>query len=702
MFVHREFLTLPSVEGVAVRTRIVLSCVAVASFFLSAADELPPAEGAAALRYWYPLPAENPPKVIEADLIVYGASPAGVTAAVQAQRMGKKAVVAEFGNHVGGLTSGGLSATDVGNRESIGGMANEFYAKVGVLRGFKPSAAEKAFREMLQESGAEVMELQRLKEVKKEGNHIVELVMENGNVFRGKIFLDASYEGDLMARAKVTYTYGREANAQYGETIDGVQYHNGHNFVRPTDPYIKDGDPASGLLPLISADVPPAAGAGDKRIQAYNFRMYLANTADRVAFPKPAHYDPSRYALLARYLKLHPIPPVQLHVGDCNNEGAFSTDNIGKNWDWPDASYAQREAIFQEHVNYQQGFMYFIQHDESVAERIRAEVAKWGLAVGEFSTTGSWPHQLYIREARRMVSDYVMTENHCMRKVMPEDSVGLGSYNMDSHNCERVVVNGTVRNEGDVQIHPPHPYPISYRSIVPRESECDNLFVPVALSCTHIAYGSIRMEPVFMMLGQSAGTAAVMAIDGKTSVQKVDYEKLKTRLIADKQILTWTVSEREKATDATRMRGGAIALTDLKGVVVDDTDAIKTGDWRVSGASGAFVGTGYIHDNNEQKGQKKVRFETTLAKGGEYEVRMSYGALKNRATNVPVTVWAGGQAHGVKVNEQVPAECEYNFHLLGKFTFATGEKAAVEIGNEGTDGHVIVDAVQWLPSEEKK
>lgn len=518
-------------------TAIVLSAAIIAPLF---AGDLPDVEGAPGLRYWYPLPPANPPKLVEADLIVYGASPAGVTAAIQIQRMGKKAVIAEFGKHVGGLTAGGLSATDVGNRAAIAGMADEFYAKVGMMRGFKPSAAEKAFRAMLTEAGVEILFEQRLMSVKKDGNRIVELVMENGNTFRGKIFLDASYEGDLMAMAKVSYTFGREANAQYGETINGVQFHKGHNFTAPVDPYVIEGDSKSGLLPLISTATPRKSGEGDTLLQAYNFRMFLTDAADRIPFPKPKNYDPKKYALLARYLKANPKAPVQLHNGDCNNEGAFSTDHIGANYGWPDGDYATREKIFQDHVNYQQGFMYFIGHDDSVPENIRAAVNKKGLTKGEFEESGNWPHQLYIREGRRMISDFVMTENVCMSKVLVSDSIGLGSYNMDSHNCERIVVDGKVRNEGDVQIGPPRPYPISYRSIVPKEPECANLFVPVALSCTHIAYGSIRMEPVFMVLGQSAGTAAAMAIDENISVQKVDYAKLKERLIADKQKLAWT------------------------------------------------------------------------------------------------------------------------------------------------------------------
>ncbi len=670
-----------------------LCCLfSILAFSTCAVDALPDAEGVPALRYWSPSTPATPPKTYEADLIVYGASPGGVTAAVQIQRMGKKAIIAEFGKHVGGLTSGGLSATDVGNRAAIAGMANEFYDKVGVLRNFKPSVAEKAFRDMLAEAKVEIHFEQRLASVKKDGNKIVEITMENGNVFRGKIFLDTSYEGDLMAMAKVTYTFGREANAQYGETINGVQFHKGHNFTQPVDPYVVEGDPKSGLLPLISPAPKPNAGDGDKLIQAYNFRMYLTNSEDRIPFPKPKNYDPKKYALLARYLKVNPKPPVQLHAGDCNNEGAFSTDHIGGNHTWPDADYLAREKMFQDHVNYQQGFMYFIGHDESVPAKVREAVNKWGLTKGEFEETGSWPHQLYIREARRMISEYVMTENHCMSKVVPEDSVGLGSYNMDSHNCERIVVDGKVRNEGDVQISPRRPYAISYRSIVPRESECANLFVTVALSCTHIAYGSIRMEPVFMILGQSAGTAASMAIDANVSVQKVDYAKLRERLIADKQILNWDGTAKEVATGA----AARVAPEHLEGIVMDDAKAEKIGEWTGGSTMAGFVGDGYIHDDHTGMGTKKVRFSVPIEKDGTYDVRMSYTPGGNRATNVPVSVIAGGEKKVVKINERQKPPLPHNFISLGKHAYKAGEKAVIEIANDGADGHVIVDAVQLI------
>jgi hypothetical protein len=513
--------------------------------------------GAPALHYYRPTP-KGEHRVVEADVCVYGGSPAGVTAAIQTHRMGKKASFAIFGKHVGGLTSGGLTATDVGNVAGIGGMAKEFYERVGQLRGFKPSAAEKTFRAMLADAKVPIYELQRLVEVKKDGNRIVSLVMEDGHEFKAKVFVDATYEGDLFAKAGVSFHVGRESNAAYGETLNGIQHRNLHQFLAKVDPYKTQGDPKSGLLWGISSEPIGKNGDGDRSLQAYNFRMFLSNAADRTPFPKPAGYDASRYDLLARYIAAvpdapqkflfkAPYGPVQLHNGDCNNDGAFSTDYIGGNHGWADAGYAEREKTFQDHVNYQQGLMWFLGHDERVPEAMRKKLNFFGLAAGEFPETNGWPHQLYIREGRRLISDYVMSEKNCLSKVVAEDSVGLASYNMDSHNCRRVVVDGFVRNEGDVQVGCPKPYPVSYRSIVPKEKECANLFVPVCLSSTHIAYGSIRMEPVFMILGQSTGTAAVMAIEGNIAVQQVPYPRLRERLLADKQTLEFVGSPKKKS-----------------------------------------------------------------------------------------------------------------------------------------------------------
>ena len=500
----------------------------------------------AQLRYYHPLPRANPALKIECDVCAYGATPAGIFAAIQASRMGKHAVLLEFGRHIGGMTSSGLSVTDGG--KTAAGISVEFYKAVG-QSGFKPAAAEAQFKRMLDNAGVRVYYEQRLASVTRQGAAITQIEMENGNVFQAHEFIDATYEGDLLAMAKVSYAVGREPNAKFGETIDGIRKPGAHNFRFAVDPFVLPGDPDSGLLAGItnsSADAPGRIGAGDHRIQAYNFRMYLAKMPDAIPFPKPPAYDAARYELLLRYLRAgaQVRDVMQLQVGDSNNNGGFSTDNIGRSDGWPNGTYAQREKIFQDHVTYQQGFMYFLANDARVPEKIYKAVSSYGLAKGNFPDTGGWPHQLYVREGRRMVSDYVMTEHNCRSEVMAADSIGLAEYNMDSHNCQRFISRegGTphVMNEGDVQARIPHPYPVSYRSIVPKRGECTNLLAPVCLSATHIAYGSIRMEPVFMVLGQSAGTAAVLAIDGHSPVQEVEYRRLRARLLDDGQRLDWT------------------------------------------------------------------------------------------------------------------------------------------------------------------
>jgi hypothetical protein len=524
------------------------------------------------------------PKVIECDVAVYGGTPAGVTAAIQAGRMGKKAVLLSFNRHVGGLTSGGLTATDLGKKEAIGGLAMEYYTRIGRVSNFRPSEAESLFLKMLDEAGVTVLFERCLESVAIKDGRLISVTMETGETVKAAVFIDATYEGDLLAAANVSYRVGREPADAYGESLGGqwqkIAWKNTYQFCRlPISPYVEQGDPKSGLLPEIASEAPGNAGDGDFKVQAYNFRMQLTNKAEKIPFPKPRGYDPGRYALLARFLNSDPQikwvlnytirpmtdGPVQMRNGDSNNAGSFSSDYVGGNYLWPDGTYKPgsfaklpsprrgmpmslhklyeiRERIFQDHVNYQQGLMYFLANDTQVSKTLRDRVNLFGLDPYEFQDTGFWPHQLYVREGRRMVSDYVMTQANCQSKTTVKDSVGLASYSMDSHFCQRVVVEEdgkkTVRNEGGFGHRCPKPYPVSYRSIVPKKAECTNLLVPVCLSASHVAYGSIRMEPVFMILGQSAGAAAVLAVDAGVDVQDISYEKLKSRLVKDRQKIT--------------------------------------------------------------------------------------------------------------------------------------------------------------------
>lgn len=507
----------------------------------------------AGLRYYdaaAPLPS---PVSTETDVCIYGGTSGGVAAAVQAARQGQSVVLVEFGRHLGGLTSGGLGATDIGNKGAIGGIAREFYGRLGEHYGkveawtFEPGVAERLFESFIEQAGVPVFRERRLKSVQREGNRLTTLETEDGSVFRAKMFIDASYEGDLMAAAGVSYAVGRESNAEYGETLNGVHFgHPNHNFNIPIDPYVVPGDAESGLLWGISPEEPGTQGEGDECVQAYNFRVCLSDVpTNRRPFPRPDGYDRAHYALLLRYLQAGVWDVFNLNVrmpngkSDHNNFGGFASDNIGRNYEWPDGDYATRERIFQDHVTYHQGLFWFLANDPEVPQAVRDEVNTWGLPLDEFPETGGWPHQLYVREARRMVSDCVMTEHHCRGNETVEDPIALAAYGMDSHNCRRVVVDGSARNEGNVETPCPHPYPISYRSIVPREAECANLVVPFCLSASHIAFGSIRMEPVFMVLGQTAATACGLALDRDIPLQRVAHEDLRARLEADKQVLKW-------------------------------------------------------------------------------------------------------------------------------------------------------------------
>jgi len=510
------------------------------------------------------------------DTVIYGGTAAAVSAAVQTRRMGKTVVIVCPEEHLGGLTAGGLGWTDSGRKEAVGGISREVYRRIkkhydksqawvyqkpeeysryrvddDAMWVFEPHVAEQTFEQLMAEYDIPVFRnewLNRKGGVKKSGTRIVSITMLSGKTYRGRAFIDATYEGDLMASAGVSFHVGREGNDVYGETLNGVQTRNAvsHQFEEPVDPYVKAGASESCLLPKIHAGSPGEEGKGDRRVQAYNYRMCLTKVVEnRVQFPKPANYDPMQYELLARYLdkgwraifaKFDPAPNAKT---DTNNHGAFSTDNIGTNYDYPEASYQRRHQILKEHEDYQKGLMWFLAYDPRAPADVRQKTSQWGLAKDEFTDNGNWPHQIYVREARRMVSDFVMTEPHLTRKKPTPKPIGMGSYNMDSHNVQRYVdANGHARNEGDIQINPGGPYQISYDAIVPKTTECTNLLVPICLSSSHIAYGSIRMEPVFMILGQSAATAASLAIDGRLDVQDVDYSKLQARLLADGQILS--------------------------------------------------------------------------------------------------------------------------------------------------------------------
>lgn len=485
------------------------------------------------------------------DVFIYGATPAGITAALELAKRGYKVRIAECSRFIGGMTTSGLGATDLGAEQAIGGYAKRFYEEVSNYYGiencvhFEPHVAQLIFKRWLDERQIDVQTEQFIAIVNKQNTTIIEVTMEDGTVYHAKQFIDASYEGDLLAKAGVTYFVGREAGTTYKEIYNGVQFGTQHHkFESFIDPYKIEGDPESGLLYGISDEsVDEQNGAEDHRIQAYNFRLCLTQQK-KVAFPKPNGYNRTHYALLLRYIKAGHWDAMKLHTKlmngktDLNNHGAISTDFIGMNSEFPESSYEKREVIYQQHVTYVAGLLYFLANDEQVPNEVQEEVQKWGIAADEFLTTNHWPPQLYIRESRRMISNYVMTEHHAMHRAVCEQPVAIASFHMDSHHCRRVVVNGRVVNEGDIQVLV-KPFMIDYRALVPNQSECTNLLVPVCLSASHIVYGSIRMEPVFMMLGQVVGTAASIALDQNQAVQQISYELLKQQLVHNGQIVEW-------------------------------------------------------------------------------------------------------------------------------------------------------------------
>ena len=523
----------------------------------------------------------------EHDIVIYGGTAAAITAAVQSKRMGKSVVIVSPDKHLGGLSSGGLGFTDTGNKAVIGGLARDFYHRVwkhyqqpeawkwqkreeygnkgqgtpaidGEQRTmwiFEPHVAEKIFEDYVRENNLEVHRNEWLDRspggVQKQNARIVSFKTLSGKTYKGKMFLDATYEGDLMAAAGVDYHVGREAKSVYNEQWNGVQtgvLHHRHHFgvlKEKISPYRVQGDPESGLLPRISKEHPGEYGAGDKKVQAYCFRLCLTQHPDnQVPFAKPDGYDASQYELLLRIFnagwretfdKFDPIPNVKT---DVNNHGPMSFDNIGYNYDYPEATYERRRQIVKEHEIYQKGWLYFIANDPRVPAEVQKKMKQWGYSRDEFKDNGNWPHQIYVREARRMIGAYVMTENDLLKKRTTPDSIGMGSYTIDSHNVQRYITpEGYVQNEGDIGVPTKGPYTIALGSILPKQSQCENLLVPVCVSSSHIAFGSIRMEPVFMILGQSAATTASLAIDSKLPVQALLYNSVRDQLLKDSQIL---------------------------------------------------------------------------------------------------------------------------------------------------------------------
>ena len=681
----------------------------------------------------------NAQKNYDRDVIIYGGTSAAISAAIQVKKMGKSVIVVSPDKFLGGLSSNGLGWTDSGKKEAIGGIAREFYHRVwrhyqsvdswrwqkkddygnrgqgspaidGEKRTmwiFEPQVAEFIFNSWVKENDLEVLTnewLDREQGVLKKGGKIISITTLSGTVFTGQVFIDCTYEGDLMAAANVSYFVGRESNEKYGERLSGVQTKNAksHQFKGRVDPFVIQGDPSSGLLAKISDQPPGAEGSGDSKMQAYNFRLCLTQVeSNRVPFPKPDDYDPEQYELLLRTLRagskhvFGKFDPIPNNKTDTNNHGPFSTDNIGMNYLYPEGSYEDRKKIIIEHVHYQKGYFYFICNDPRVPEDVRKRMSSWGLAKDEFKDNRNWPNQIYVREARRMVSDFVMTELHLRGQLKTPKSIGMGSYNMDSHHVQRYVAkdeNGTayVLNEGDIQVNPGGPYQISYDCIVPKIEDCENLLVPVCLSSSHIAFGSIRMEPVFMILAQSAATAAVLSIDGNSSVQDVNYSLLKEKLIEDGQVLEIKQQDRVAF-------GVGINPNDFNGVVVDGNQLVFEGEWVESTSIRPFVGSSYFHDGNGGKGMRFAKFPFQAPKKGLHEIMVSFAASGNRAGKVRYEIEDEKGITETFIDQRKVTDNDKIWHSLGSFTFKEGKSYNLKVYNQDTEGYVIVDAAHIIP-----
>ncbi|WP_373522810.1 FAD-dependent oxidoreductase [Aquiflexum sp.] len=640
------------------------------------------------------------------DVVIYGANSAGVIAAYTAKTMGKSVILIEPGNHMGGLTTGGLGYTDIGNKYAVTGLSRDFYRRLGKHYGkleqwiFEPSVAKSVFQDYLDRAGIKVHYEHQLINVEKQDGYIREIELENVAdtassklKVKGKMFVDATYEGDLMAKSGVTYTVGREPNAQYGETYNGVQLMNGHQFPNGVDPYRKKGDPDSGLLWGISEHQLEQDGTGDDKVQAYNFRICLTNNpANRIEITRPKGYDSTMFELLVRVFEAQPDmrkineyfiwSKMPNQKTDINNRGAFSTDMIGMNYEYPQADYKKRKQIVKNHEFYTKSLLYFYKTDPRVPKELQDFVQEWGYPKDEYAENGNWSPQLYVREVRRMVGEYVMTEANCVGTEVVEDGVGMAAYTMDSHNIQRVVIEKDgkkmVKNEGNVEIGGFGPYPIAYRSLIPKKEEVKNLFVPAALSASHIAFGSIRMEPVFMVLAQSSAVAACLAIDQNISVHEVNVKELQ-KILKENPLADGGTAE----------------------ILVDNDDAESVqikGNWERQTYGG--YGPSFLKDLSKGTEDNSVRFVPNIKEPGMYDAYIYFSRTKEVSNQTNVILFDGNTEKEIMVKEEdirVEGQTSGEWVYLGQYELSEGKEAFVEISSKGADGIVVADAVLFVP-----
>lgn len=658
----------------------------------------------------------------QADVIVYGATPGGFCAAIAAAREGASVVLLEPTGHVGGVNTGGLCFSDSNQtvRSTVMGLFDEWHARVekdyqqrGVTLPYKvsekdhthwtyePHVAAKITHEMLDEAGVKVMTQQVLKSVIKDGTRITKLITSGGE-FEAKTFIDGTYEGDLMAAAGVSWTIGREGRKEFGESLAGKQYPKAKMKISGLG---ADGKP----LPLITTTDAGLEDAGDKNVMVYSFRLCVTkDAANRVPFPKPTKYDPARFEVVRRYFakEKRPILPWDLYPlpgnkFDANNGigKQFSMGLVGACNGWGEADEAGRAAIWEAHKQYTLEFYYFLTTDDSVPAAIRKEMSELGLCRDEFADYDHWSPQLYVREGRRMIGEYIVSQKDIMEQPRKEDAIVVSSFPIDSHDCQRVGTGEFVVDEGTImpvrmagRKHG-YPYHIPYRAITPKTADCTNLLVPVALSCTHVGMSSIRVEPTWMILGQSAGIAAALSAKQGLEVQKLPYPALRERLLAQKQVLDLPVLAKAPAEPKGAM---SIDPKTLPGIVLDDAQAELKGAWSRSSGFKPHIGTGYLHDDKRGDGESVAVFRVKVPKSGRYDLRMAYSAHETRATKVPLTIQNAEKAVELLVDQTQPLPAGEAFRSISKVELQKDLETTITLRNRETDGFVILDALQLM------
>ena len=665
-------------------------------------------------------------RAVEADVIVFGATPGGFCAAIAAAREGAKVVLIEPTAHVGGVNTGGLSFSDSNQtiRSTLRGLFEEWHQRVAadyaargvklpydvavknnVVWTYEPHVAARVTDVMLKEAGVTVLTQQPLESVEKEGAKIVGFRTPAG-VHSAKVFVDATYEGDLLAKAGVYWHLGRDSRDEYGESLAGRQY--------PKQLMAIDGFDAHGLpLPLITTVRKGDDNAGEQTVMVYSFRLCLTkDPANRVPFPAPKAYDPARFELVRRYFQKYPNAPLPWDLYplpgdkfDANNGigKMFSMGLVGEANGWCASDPAGRAKLWDKHKEYTLEFYRFLTTDAAVPAKIRETMAELGLCRDEFPETGHWSPQLYVREGRRLDGRYTLTQKDIIDEPKKEDPIAVSSFPIDSHDCRRIALPEGVLNEGTIfPVRMPgrphgYAYHVPYRAITPASAECSNLLVPVALSATHVAYSSIRVEPTWMAIGQSAGIAAALAAKEGVSVQTLDYGRLRARLLAQNQALDLPVLPPLPAKTPASGKGTGIAPASLPGLILDDGQAELSGDWEHSTNFKPHVGPGYVHDGKRSDGKSKATFRFKVPADGEYELRMAYSAHETRTTRLPLKLEGGGAEHRFTVDQTQPLPAGEAFRPLRQLTLRQGIDYVLTISNDNTAGFVILDAFQLLP-----